>query len=330
MPIGPRMRTGVFRSKGKKRGRPRKYTATSKKGLTLKEKRQVNNLISKRAESKYFKPDHTLVHQAFKFQSQTGSRCEIMCRGFAVGQGEVNGVAGTYGYESVGGAARVITPINMVRTFDSSVVEGTDYEGMIPDGKYVSPHMAKCTWRIHRTILDTATSENVKSSAPYLVRFIRVVPRSSKYSGASYVPAEDLFMNNFGVAFGVDSTPTTNQHNFGLFELQTSKINTRKYRILQDTQFNLACPNINTQFGDNTLQVNETNMNHQKTLVTNHKQPKKLYYEGTYDNADSRQPIAGQSGELIFIHCAPVGTTTKEIQVDARIDVKPISTFKDI
>jgi hypothetical protein len=300
-----------------------------KVGLNKVEKKQVNAIINAKSESKYFQSVYNLQNQSLKFQSSAATENEIMVRGFAVGTGEIGGVAGTYGYESIGGAARVITPIHMARTFDSTVVAATEYEGMIPDGKYVSPAMTKCTWRIHRNIVDTGDAEDLRTSSPYIVRLIRVRPRNTKFSDVDYVPSLDLFVNNYGIAYGVDSPASTYQKNFGLFEMLTSKINSRKYKVVQDTQFQLSAPNINTQLGTDLI-ATETNSNHQKLITTNHDMPKKLYYSGEYDNGTNRQPLAGQSSELIFWHVGVVGTTTKDIGLDVDIDCKPISTFKDL
>jgi hypothetical protein len=253
-----------------------------------------------------------------------------MVRGFAVGTGEVNGVAATYGYEGIGLGARVITPIMMSRTFDSTVTPGTEYDGFIPDGKIVEPAMARCIWRIHRNIVDTGDAEDLRTASPYVCRFLRVKPRNTKFSDTDYTPSLDLFQNNFGIAYGIDSPDDANhQKNFGLFEMMTSKVNTRKYKVVQDLQFQLQAPNVNTQLGTDLI-ATETNTNHQKVWATNHDMPKKLYYEGTYDTTDTRQPLSGQSPELIFFHVGVVGTTTKDIGLDVEIDCKPISTFRDI
>lgn len=313
------------------KGRKARGSAMSrykKVGLNKVEKNQVKTLINKSAESKYFNANHSLQGQQFKVQTaSTGN--EIMVRGFAVGTGEVNGVPQTYGYESVGGAARVITPIHMSRTFDSTIVGGSDYEGFIPDGKYVTPSMTKCTWRLHRNIVDTGDANDLRAASPYQVRVIRVRPRKSKFSDVVYVPSLDLFVNNFGVSYGVESASSVYTRPFGLFEMMTSKVNSRKYQVIEDKQFQLSCPNVNGVIGTDIIS-SETNLGHSKTWTTNHQMPKKLYYQGTYDSDAATQPLSGQSSELIFFHVAAVGTNTKDIGLDLSIDLKPISTFKDI
>jgi len=111
--------------------------------------------------------------------------------------------------------------------------------------------------------------------------------------------------------------------------MMTSKVNSRKYTVIQDTQFQLAAPLAGTQL-DTDLIATLSSMSHQKILTCNHDQPKKLHYSGSYDNADAREPLSGQSNEMIFIHVGVVGTTTKSLGLDLKIDVKPVSTFKDV
>lgn len=319
---GPRMRNGSYYSKGKKRGRK------STSGLNKVEKQEVASMINTKAESKYFECDSALQGQALKVQSTTASNQEIMVRAFTVGPGGVALLDNTYGYESTGGAARSITPMFMARTFDSNTTD-SNYKSFLPDGKTVTSSMCRTTWRLHRGKIDTSDAEQDKSAAPYMVRFIRVRPRSSKFSDVTLVPRLDLFQNNFGVGYGIDSPANTYQRNFGLFEMLTSKVNSRKYITVQDIQFQLEAPLVGTQLDTDLIETMSSRIN-QKLITCNHDQKKTLHYAGTYNNADNREPISGQSNEMIFIHVGVVGTTTRSIGLDMKIDVKPVATFKDV
>lgn len=303
-------------------------TNNKRRGLTKLEKKEVKEIINTKAESKYFQGESSLQGQALKVQSSTSTLQEIMVRGFTVGPGGTALGDNTYGYEATGGSARSITPLHMARTFDR-VGNDQDYISFLPDGKTVLPSMCRTHWRLHRSKVDTSDAEQDKSAAPYLVRFIRVKPRGSKFSDVTLVPRLDLFQNNYGVAYGIDSPENTFQRNFGLFEMMTSKINSRKYVTIQDTQFQLGAPLVGTQL-DTDLIETLSSMTSQKLLTCNHEQPKKLHYAGSYDNADNREPISGQSNEMIFIHVGVLGTTTKSIGLNMRIDCKPVSTFKDV
>jgi len=298
------------------------------KGLNKTEKNQVKAIMNSKAEPKYFEPDISLQGQALKVQSTTATNQEIMVRAFTVGPGGTTVLDNIYGYESTGGAGRAITPMFMARTFDANTTD-SDYAAFIPVGKQVTSSMCQTKWRLHRNKVDTSDSEQDKIAAPYVVRFIRVVPKASKFSDVDLVPRLDLFQNNFGVAYGVDSPANTYQRNFGVFEMMTSKVNSRKYTTIEDKQFQLGAPLVGTQL-DTDLIETMSSMSSQKVLTCNHKQVKNLHYSGSYDNADQREPISGQLNEMIFVHVGVLGTTTKSLGLEMKIDVKPVATFKDL
>lgn len=300
----------------------------AKRGLNKIERKEVKAIINTKAESKYFEAAESLQGQALKVQSSTATNQEIMVRAFTVGPGGIAVSDNVYGYEATGGAGRAITPMFMARTFDVNSTD-SDYQSQVPVGKTVSTAMCRTTWRLHRNKVDTSDAEQDKIAAPYIVRFIRVKPRGAKFSDVDLVPRLDLFQNNYGVAYGIDSPANTYQRNFGLFELQTSKVNSRKYTTVQDIQFQLAAPLVGTQL-DTDIIATMNSMSSQKILTCNHDQLKKLHYAGSYDNADAQEPISGQSNEMIFIHVGVLGTTTKSLELEMKIDVKPIATFKDV
>ena len=236
------------------------------RGLNKTERKEVKQIINTKAESKFFEGANELQGQALKFQSTTASNQEIMVRSFTVGPGGAALLDNTYGYESTGGAARAITPMFMARTFDR-LGSSTDYTSFVPDGKTVIPSMCRTTWRLHRSKIDTSDAAQDKLAAPYLVRFIRVKPRVSKFSDVDLVPRVDLFQNNYGVAYGIDSPANVFQRNFGLFEMMTSKVNSRKYTVIQDTQFQLGAPLVGTQL-DTDLIETLSSMTSQKVLAS--------------------------------------------------------------
>ena len=300
----------AYRRKRNGNGRKRKRNY-QKKGLDSVEKKQVVAIINKKAESKYFNTQYNLQGQSFKLQSTTLARQEVVVRGFALGDAQINGVYGTYGYDD-DDTARQITAINSCRTFNT-VVTDANYAAFIPDGKYVSPSLCKCVWRIHRSMVDDLDADGVKDSNPYLVRMIRVKPRATKYSGATIVPSVDLFTNNYGVAYGIDSDSDEYQKNFGPFEMMTSKVNSRKYEVIQDVQFQLEPPTTSTVLNMDYI-TSTVGARNQKLITTVHQQPKKLYYAGSFDSATTSQPSSPQSNELVFFHACVLGTNTKSLK----------------
>lgn len=316
--------------------RPRSRAKTLRRkpkrlGLNKVEKKQVSAIVNKKAETKYFNPEFSLHGQQLKYQSSTSGNQEIMVRGFTVGPGGAAIQNETYGYESTGGAARTITPIHMVRTFDASLTgdPAESYSANVPDGKYVNPSFCQATWRLFREKIDTSDATEERLAAPYYVRFIHVRPRQSKYSDTTLVPRLDLFMNNYGVAYGIESPANNYQKNFGLFEMQTAKVNSRKYVVVKDSHCMLYAPNITTQI-DTDLLTSVIGASSQKIFKTDVKQPAKLYYDGVYNTDVTREPLAGQANDMIFIHVGVLGTSQKSLPISMKIDVKPVSTFKDI
>jgi len=318
--IGPRTKAGKFRSKKKLK---------IVKSLNKVEKNQVNKIILSKAETKYFYGQPFVHDQKLKWQSTTDAYQEIQVRGFTVGPGGLAINNRTYGY-SVSNTPQTITPLHMARTFDTTQLDNR-YLSQIPDGKQVTPSMCRTTWRLHRFNVDTENTSSRLAAAPILVRFIRVKPKSLKFGDVICDPELDLFQNTFGVAIGVNSGPTTYTRNFGLLEMMTSKINSRKYTVIQDTQFKLEAPLIGTQLNTDLIET-MSNTNYQKVIECNHKQPAKLNYSGVYVTADDCEPITEQSGEMIFIHACKAGSSTTSVNLDEflKIDVRPVSTFKDM
>lgn len=325
---GPRMRGGKYYSKGKKRGRPA-AKKTTKGGLNRVEKQQVNKMINGKIESKYFACER-IDGKQFKPQ-RTGSDSLVYVQGFAVGDGQQAGVDITYGWQS-NTSEKSIQAQHMVRTFDANVTgtPGSSYTSYVPDGKEVMPSTCKTIYRVYRAFQNTASStSDMAHSAPYCVRMIRVVPKRTKFSNVTYTPKDDLFLNTYGVECGVNSNADGFRDKFGQMQMETANVNTRKYRVLQDTSFELKCP---YAIDATDLRIFETNTNSEKLITCNHKQPKKLRYDGTYDSEQTREPLMGQSGELIFFHVfikGYDGNAGQNIEPQVKIDAKCVSTFKD-
>ena len=305
----------------------RSATLAKKRGLNKTEKKQVRAIIDSKAESKYFECTYNLHGQSMKYQSTDATLQEVTVRAFAVGPATINDVVGTYGYDS-GGAARSITAMNMARTFDSNQTN-EDYNSNIPDGRYVEPMMGKVTWRLFRNMADIGDADDQRKANPYMIRMIRVKPRVTKYSDADIDPSTDLFVNQYGMAYGIGTAESSYNKNFGAIEMMSAKVNRRKYALLQDTMFQLEPPSCATAL-DSDLITTQTKRGSQKLITTYHRQPKKLCYQGAYNDAVDRQPVSGQFNELIFFHCAILGTNTKSLIPDVSIDCVPVATFKDI
>lgn len=310
----------------------RVYKKKAKKGLSVLEKRQVNKIINKRAETKYFNVS-TAVNFHPMFNAKAGASNTIFVRGYAVGTGERVLTGGTtevmnFGY--TGMASIEVFPLNMARVFTPE--ETIDLlKPFAPDGNYVSPSLCRTEWSIQRERIDTTSVH--KNANPAYVRFIRVRPRSGKYSTNVVSPEDDLFMNQFGLPYGMKASATDYQVRFGPDELQNAKLNTRQYQVIQDSHFQLLPPSTDTNYeiGTGNTQVSNLNRAHQRRFTCYHKQPKKLYYPKIEEADNNGQPAQNQSNEFIFIMSCTMGIigNTNE-NPNITISVKPVSTFKDI
>ena len=312
----------------------RVYKKKAKKGLTVVERRQVNKIINKRAETKYFRVSNAVNFHPL-FGAKPGATNTVFVRGYAVGTGErflAAGVSEVMTFGNTGMANIEVFPLDMARVFTptSSAVDDR-LKPFVPDGNYVSPSLCRTEWSIQRERIDTTSVS--KNSNPAYVRFIRVRPRSGKYSSNVVNPKDDLFMNQLGMAYGMTAAANSYQVRFGPDELQNSKINTRQYQVIQDTHFQLLPPSTESNFeiGTGNTQVTNLNKSHQRRLTCYHKQPKKLYYPNIEVANNNGQPAQNQSNEFIFIMACTmgiIGNTNESPNIN--ISVKPVSTFKDI
>lgn len=334
---GPRMRGGKYYSKGKVRGRPRKYvkSAASKRRSAPKMiknivKKQINSL----AETKYFNsaPLSTLTRMTPFASRSVATAVDVLA--FAVGTGEQIGIGttSTADYGFISGTGNVpVEPLNMCRAFGEANSDPAVRKNKI-DGAYVSPSLCKTEWLIEfPQVNTTSVLNNIEQANPMYMRMIRVVPRQRKYQDVQINPKGDLFVDQFGEATGVN-TPSFNQ-----LELQMYKINSRKYQVIQDYQQVLVPTSTFSTYAigtSNTAVTNLTRFGNRLRISCIHNQPKKLFYTEMDTNGNvnnGAQPQAGQSNELIFFHFTSLGTGgNTTASNDIEVTCKTVSTFKDL
>ena len=313
----------------------------SKKGLNKIEKKQVKAIINKKAEQKYFKTALFGSPEGFKLQTNVADSSVIEVKGFVGGVSNIEGVAATYGYASAGGAAASISPLNVFRTFkattvnaDGTVTAGDEqkYEVFIPEGRKCAPAFAQTHLRIHRECVNTNSDDKAEMAVPYYYRVIRVIPKKQKFTDIELDPQLDLFQDNYGEAYGIYSGGDAYTPTFARFELMTSKINTRRYTVLDDIKFQLMPPTSTSNGFDNFdgRLVSTMNGNGAKLITFNHKKPKTLYYDGNYQETSGTQPLTNNNQEMIFVHGCMLGTDSPNINMQHKIDVKVVSSFRDL
>lgn len=331
---------------GYKKRRKRTIAAVAQSGLNAKEKKQVMSICKGQQESKYYKTSAFVGQQGFKLQTNVidGSVMEVI--GLAVGKHEQEQVVGTYGYQSAGGNAFPNISLNMFRTFTAPTIDtdtdpvtvlgGDDqkFQCMIPEGRKTSPAYNQTTLRIFRTSVNTNSDDKAKMANPYLYRVIRVKPRKNKFTDVEFDPQLDLFVDDFNEAYGIYSGGNEYRTIFNQFQLITAKLNTRRYEVLNDMQFTLYAPTVTTNGWEgsgtfNGRAVTDIGKPSAKIIKLNHKTPKVLHYDGKYQDLSSCQPLSGNSEELIFIHATMIGDDEPNINLQHKLDVKCVSTFKD-
>lgn len=329
-----------------KRKRKRTIAAVAASGLNSKEKKQVMNICKGQQESKYYKTSAFSGQQGFQLQTNVvdGSVMEVI--GLAVGKHEMEQVAGTYGYSSSSGPAYTNLSLNMFRTFQAPTIDtdtdpvtiagGDDqkFQCMIPEGRKTTPAYNRTTLRIFRTSVNTNSDDKAKMANPYLYRLVRVKPRKNKFTDVEFDPQLDLFVDDFNEAYGIYSGGNEYRTSFNQFQLMTAKLNTRRYEVLNDTQFTLYAPTVTTNGWEgsgtfNGRAVTDVGKPSAKIISFSHKTPKMLHYDGKYQDVESCQPLSGNSEELIFIHATMIGDDEPNINLQHKLDIKCVSTFKD-
>lgn len=323
---GPRLRTGGYYSKGKKRGRP-KGRATGR-GLTKVETKQVKTIakqaVKATAESKYFNVTNMnqFVNMSPNAPSTVTSAYSVL--GFAVSTGALGGTQGRVQYGYLSGAYQEVHAMNMTRLFNSS--DGTVLEQNALEGSYCAPALSKSEWYFNYP--STRTESTDTEGYPIMIRFIRVKPKNLKYASVAIQPREDLFLDQYNKATGVAGAGV-----FTEIDAQMLVLNRRKYTVIEDTK-KILYPTtiINTarvSTGDTVTHF--TDRPYEWRHTCNHAQPKKLYYENASIDA-GEQPKAGQSNELVFVHYIALGQAGSVLMNanNIKLNVKCCGTFKDI
>ena len=323
------------KNKPKKTKKDQKRLAKDDKHIADVAKKTINKL----AETKYFNvsgfKENKGLHYALNNKHGMGVRGYATCEN----KNNIN-VKIAYGVDTVSGSTAYLDELNMNRCFANNV--GDDFfRSQAMDGVYVTPSFSESTYILERDvgyITGQASDYSTLNNTPYFVRMIRVTPRPQKLSTISITPAIDLFVDEFGRATGINDADFLNH------QLMTFKVNSRKYKIVEDKSWLMAPPMIvnNQATGQSDTDpltevngsVNNYNVsNSMKVVKCRHNIGKKLFYE---DGGQSeKNSTTGQQNEFIFFHTCLVGVNASS-SINAYngthllISTKSVSTFKDI
>lgn len=329
-------------AKGKMRkrvSRRRPTSSNTKKGLTKVEKKQVTSIAKKAvnslAESKYFNVNGGITNVAPVpiVRDNANMNSSISCYGFTTGARANSDTNQRYnfGVNPITGASADMTTLNMNQVFRTNDIIPARQNYAI-EGLTCRPSYNECQWLFERP--QSNTTVDGQKAQPYKIRMIRIVPRALKASAQSIDPENDMFLDALNEPYGPASISGT-QPFFGPKDFHLAKVNSRRYRVLQDTGFTMLPSTIASNTTTNTDLVNNPSASGYRVIKTKHNIGKELYYrdpDSAAATGGSQYPTTGFEPEFIlFLICAiggeqGFGDLTDNISLSAR----PVSTFKDI
>ena len=332
---------------GKKRGMYRKRSTSrrtrskSSKGLTKTEKKEVKTIakkaINKMVESKYFNVNATIINSypSPVWQNSSGVNSEISTWGFMTGARTNTDSNNKYkwGVDPLTGAQNDMTTLNMTQVFrDNNSVPYRQQFAL--EGLSCRPAYNEVQWLFERPQA-TTTSDRTKAQ-PYQIRMIRLVPRATKTSALEVNPNDDCFLNVLNEPFGPASASTGGDPVFTRQEFFMAKVNSRRYKVIQDSTFNMLPSSIMTEVASTTATtelVNNPSTMGCKIIKTKHNLGTELHYRDPNSAASSggsQYPNTGFEPEFVlFLVGAIGGIPSGSISDDIKLSARPVSTFKD-
>lgn len=330
--------------------KPKRLFIKSKNaGLNKKQKAEVTALSKKAvktmAEAKYMNNNDESLTQQIPFEIQNNKL--VSCIGYSTTV-KANAQGGSYQYPN-GHDMREMMCLRPF--FDTTAYE--DLRQYAPDGKEIRPISCRTRWRLDRDFTKiTAQFRNVDAgddpapadtalALPILCRMIRINPIITSTS-TECNPAEDAFLNSYGQHFGVDTqvSPTDTDSVFNEEELLFSRVNTRRYKVIQDKKFviqpgavvNWTGAASQTSGRAGIANVTPSYKRCEKYLNTSHmlttRKNGKVFYE---DPAESTTTNAttGNKREYVLFHFMRQGSTLAGMEnpsLSAPLDINISST----
>jgi hypothetical protein len=238
-------------------------------------------------------------------------------RSFAVSTAELGGTTvaapPSYGFTTpTGSTPAPMIALNMQRLFPPINNVPTQFNANQIEGEICEPYRATTRWQID--FPSVITDANDDGAHPVKVRFIRVQAKRAKYSTVSIIPSQDLFLSQHGAETGVGNILNSNENvKMQGHDVIENRLNRAKYTVIQDTVKTLYP--MSTRYINGVVTDLETgNMNcgpWSWVFHCTHKMSSKLVYRNANESSTTAdvklQPLAGGSGEMIFIHYVSEG-----------------------
>lgn len=329
------------RNLGTKKARGKR---SADRGLTKIEKLQVTTLakqcLEDAAESKYFNTNGGIVNYAPSVATQTGGvNSEISCWGFTTGARRASPTPSAYswGQDPVNGNLVNMTSLNLNYVFRDTATPASRAQYSL-DGQSCRPAYNEVKWLFERPQSNTIVDPS--KGVPYQIRMLRLVPRATKASFQAIDPRLDCFLDQLNEPYGISSIDGSGAAIFNLKEFHLAKANSRRYKVIQDTTFNMNPTSIRTDIfapvgatNDNPL-VNQPDASGVKVLKTKHNIGTQLHYADPNDTSStlSQYPDTGFEPEFILFMVAALGGVEQvgDLTDNIRLSARPVSTFKDL
>ena len=310
----------------KTRGRPRKFSGplrkgqTSIRGLNKKEKEQVENkietAIKKTQTLKFFNSStsgNSPQHPEPSTQVGTNMLKEVSVIGYSSTTNEdTNGVTQKYGPQD-------IVPLMLSRPFKEFESDGVTLvdeklRGNRLQAYYCAPKVARTMFSIERVAYEVGVDEdydpdpNAARSLPIMCRMIKVSFKTQAGTQQELKPSEDLFLDvRTNTETGVDDV------NFTRLQAKHAKVNSLKYKTLEDKTFVINQNNILTpaaSSGTHTVRTTSiTQKNGPSTKYMNvnfqlsQRKGQKLFFENpTEVGAGPSTSTSGGQRQLLLFH----------------------------
>lgn len=322
-------------------------------------KQVVDKTLAKRVELKYMNTQEIRGQEPY-YPTNVENK-NFSCVGFSSNT-NINTVGGSMQYP----AGHDLTELRMTQPFHSGS-SPSELRKYAIEGREVSPRVARTKFVITRDVSEMQAAITSRSGhtdnrlppfeqvmpgrvalgCPVRCRMIQVVPIMASGTNKTPQPEEDLFLDTYGTAMGVDSGGIDN------YDILTCPVNTRRYSVEKDTQFTINNPfNINwvpVHQGDppgsnNDLltayqpQLANNSRYAQKTITCNYQLSARKNGKMFYDDPNTAlNATSGHRRTYTFFHFVYVGGdeftgTDYEIHApkDLRIDTYSVSKFSDM
>jgi len=321
------------------RQRSLRKTAQARSRATVSSATAVKQIIMSTKEDKYMNVRADNI--AHPLTPTTGpAQCSVLA--FAT-----TGTAATGSGTPLSYGGRGIVNANMLRPMKPT--NGDEFQGSLIDGNEISPTLARSMFTLQRMSVPHSHYPNHNEayrSLPIRCRIIRCTPKLAPGTQVTVDPSTDLFLDQFGVQYGVTSA------GFTMSDAEYAIVNSRLWTSLEDKTFTMknAPLILSDQFSNSqgasfpVFPQVTTEADVSKRVTMDHQLTDKKNGTVYFKKPQADTTLNGDSGhrrEYVFMHfwwLAADGTTVAvtpggqdaSVARDLTVHARFISKFKDV